>query len=228
MFKNASHTISQVPVVEPVVLQEPPKVIISPNGIVGTERVAIQVAITQQRGKVSGANPNTMGGKAHRLEITRMCAYDGMTDNQFSWLQTRLGKANEDRVLRPNTRHSLVMYRSGPRGCKDLKSWFAMYKEVQDAITWCQTQVVASRGQDQLALVALVDVDKWQLTTPQNSAFGNFYEGVITSIFDLEIVRLSAAPELDGFTVDSEDGDPVDYIETEKPSLVKISSIVED
>jgi hypothetical protein len=218
MFKNADNLSKlAAPPIAPVV--EPFKPTVVPAGFAGVHTLAIQIAITQWRGKLTGAFPNTMNGKAHRLDVSRMVAFDDCTEDAFAWLKTRLGPKHEDRTLRPDDRHSLVMYRGGPHGLKDLKPWFLMYKEVSEAIAWCQEQVVISRGQDHFALVMLVSTSDWDLKKPGNPNFDPFYEAVLRGISDLEVVKLSPEPSIelpDGFP----EKELVQPVETPKPRII--------
>jgi hypothetical protein len=220
MFQNASNLSKlAMPPVRPVV--QPFSPVVVPAGYQAHHTIAVQIAITQYRGKTTGAYANTMGNKAHRLDVTRMFGYtdpsEATTDfmrevrekqmeNDYAWLKTRLGHKDVDRTLRPDDRHSLIMYRT-QQGLVNagLKAWLHMYSQVQQAIAYAQDNVVASRGEDQYALLMLVSTTQWAHKTSDN--YPDFHEAVIRGISDLEVVRLAPEPGIGGLE-DLPDGFP--------------------
>lgn len=207
MFKNADNLAKlALPPVRPEVIPFAPVVV--PAGYQAAHTIAVQISVTQWRGRITGAHANSLGGKGHRLDVTRMFGYvdpssqttDFMRDQvqvqqdaDYAWLKTRLGHKDEDRTLRPDDRHSLVMYRSQAGLVNaDLKAWLHMYKQVETAVNYAREQVIASRGEEHYGLLMLVSVSEWQHKQPTN--FAPFYEAVIRGISDLEVVRLAPEP----------------------------------
>lgn len=220
LFKNADNLSKlAMPPVRPAVQPFAPVVVAA--GYQAVHTIAVQIAITQFRGKTTGAFANTMGNKAHRLDVTRMFGYtdpsEATTDfmrevrekqmeNDYAWLKTRLGHKDTDRMLRPDERHSLVMFRT-QQGLVNtgLKAWLHMYSQVQQAIAYAQDNVVASRGDDQYALLMLVSVSEWVRKTSDN--YPDFHEAIIRGISDLEVVCLAPEPGIGGLE-DLPDGFP--------------------
>lgn len=197
-FKNAENVAklaAPVKVTMPEVAYTPK---VQAAGLQGHQRLAVTIAITQWKGNLSGAQGNSMGARAHRLEVARMCNFDECNDDNFAWLKTRLGAKRNDRTLRPDLRSSIVMYRTlhGLEG-KALRPWLEMYDEVAKAIAYCQHQVALCNGAEHYGLIMLIDVSQWRLMTPNNPHVDNFHEAALVGIADLEVVRLAPEPTID-------------------------------
>ena len=243
MFKNAQTNLNKptpAPAKAVVVLPTPNVV---KAGYDNPTLYACQVAVTW-RNRPNGAHDAVSLGKPfHRMDVTRMVEYAvwndeaeqyevTLKDNDYAVLKTRLGRESEDRMLRPDIRHTMAMPQRGPYGLPNLKPWFAMFKEVQLAIAWCRKQVTIERGSgNQYALLLVVSVSDW---THKTSEWGPYYDANVVGITDLQVVQLAPEPsvelpdgfpEIEGTFNDPERGDPVDHLEV-PPSEAELAGIM--
>lgn len=173
--------------------------------------VAVQIALTQRNDKLAGAAVDTLNGKAHRLEVTRMGNFNDVSEDEYlqSALKWRIAAAREcDGVLRPTGRHSLLMELGGPPGLKTLKSWTKAYSEVRRGVEWAKEALDVERGATQYALIIVADITPWT-TKSWVDARGNrnsFREAKILGIGHLELVKLSS-PEAAPTTPEGDDDD---------------------
>lgn len=191
-----------------------------------TQLVAVQVAVTewtnQATGKqsISGAWAKVMSGKAHRLDVTRIIPLErpapgqeqSLTKEQYAILTTKLGSKQDDKLCRPEGRHSLVMWQGGPAGLSNLKPWIASWNEIGKGIEAARSAAAAGGGQ--IGLIMIVEIRGWR--TRDGGAYPDFKESTINGIIDAEVVQLMDAPaDLDLQAVADELGQDtaVDYSE---------------
>lgn len=164
-----------------------PVLAVKPAGFAGT-LVAVQCAVTKWDGRIVGAAALSFKGKdALRFEVTRLVEVDreaGLSEAQYALLRRRLGSKSAD-PDRPNGRHSLVVSQEGPRGLVNLKPWLAAFKQL---VTGVNAAREAAESGEQYALLLLVEVDRWELKTPER--YPAFREGRIVGVCSAEVVKL--------------------------------------
>lgn len=158
-------------------------------GVPGMHRTLIQVAITFWRGKASGAYANMMAGKAHRLEVSRMCPLEHAGPAEQKLMYKALGKKTEDHAARPDGRLSFVMGIGAPQGVQDRRPWATAFRSVEQAIVWACAAVLRDKTA-QYALVMVVDTTETKDVTPLNERFDPYSEAQITAVLALEVVKL--------------------------------------
>lgn len=165
--------------------------------------VAVQIALTQRNDKLAGAACDTLNGKAHRLEVTRMGDFQEVGEDEYlqSALKWRVApQAEDDGVLRPRGRHSLLMEVGGPPGIKNLRNWTKAYSEIRRGVQWVAEALDVERGVTQYGLIAVLDITPWSQRAWRD-AQGNqrtFAEAKVLGIGHLELVKLhdpASAPE---------------------------------
>lgn len=178
--------------------------------------VAVQIALTQRNDKLAGAACDTLNGKAHRLEVTRMGDFASVSQDESlqALLKHRVPQdgAGFD-ALRLPKRHSLLLEVGGPPGLKNLRAWTKAYAEIRRGVQWVAEALDVERGSQQYGLIAVLDVTPWTEKS-WSDARGNsrtFAEAKVLGIGHLELVRL-VSPTTQNQTEDAEDGDDEDYI----------------
>jgi len=165
-----------------------PELKIKPAGYAG-KLLAVQVAVTQWNGRVVGAAVLSHKGKdALRLEVTRLIEVDrevGLDEAAYKMLQRKLGHKSEDRLCRPDGRHSLVISQEGPRGLSNLKPWFAAFAQLK---TGAAAARAAAELGGQYGIIAVLELSPWALRTPVGHPA--FNEATVVGISDAEVIEL--------------------------------------
>lgn len=178
--------------------------------------VAVQIALTQRNDKLAGAACDTLNAKAHRLEVTRMGNFNDVSEDEYlqDALKWRIAmQAEDDGVLRPARRHSLLMEVGGPPGLKNLKTWTKAYSEVRRAVKWVSEALDVERGATQYGIVLVCDITPWTERSWKDTQgrLRTFSEAKVLGIGHAELVKLHD-PQAQAQPETTEDGDDEDYI----------------
>lgn len=182
-------------------------------GVLGCEVMAVQVTVKLRHGAVTGGATISQGEivKGTGFEITRMCNLDDLDDVKMAWLNTRLGRREDDQVLRPQGRHRLVMWRSVAGMPRDMVGdWQQLFdqlgghpyrlprkREAQvGALGWAKKAALLE-PEEHFGLILVVGINGFRQVVPRNDRYEPYQEAAVVALYAAEAVKLAKHSPVD-------------------------------